>query len=57
VIVRPPSEKKSDDSKDSRYEELEQLFDNFPWYHIKILLGDFNAELEGEDIFAPTIGN
>ena len=41
--VRVPSEEKSDDSKDSFYEELEQGFDNFPKYRIKIILGDFNA--------------
>jgi hypothetical protein len=28
--VRVPSVGKSDDSKDSFYEELEQVFDNFP---------------------------
>ena len=33
-----PSEDKSDDSKDSFYEELEQVFDHFRRYHMKILL-------------------
>jgi len=28
--VHAPSEKKNDDSKDSFYEELEQVFDSFP---------------------------
>jgi hypothetical protein len=28
--VHAPSEDKSDDSKDSFYEELEQVFDHFP---------------------------
>jgi len=28
--VHAPSEEKSDDSKDSFYEELEQVFHNFP---------------------------
>jgi hypothetical protein len=28
--VHAPSEEKSDDSKDSFHEELEQLFDHFP---------------------------
>jgi len=31
--VHAPSEDKSDDSKDSTYEELEQVFDHFPRYH------------------------
>ena len=26
-------------------------------YHMKILLGDFNAKVERENIFQPTIGN
>src|SRR5215469_2201127 len=36
--VRAASEEKSDESKDSFYEELEQVFDHFPKYHMKILL-------------------
>ena len=47
----------SDDSKDGFYEELEQVFDHFPKYHIKIKLGDFNAEVGRENTFKPTIGN
>jgi len=33
--VHAPSAEKSDDSKESFYEELEQDFDNFPKYHLK----------------------
>ena len=33
------------------------MFDHFPKYHTQILLGDFNAKLEREDIFKMTIGN
>jgi len=43
--VHAPSEEKSDDSKDSFYEELEQVYDHFPQCHMKILLGDFNEKL------------
>jgi hypothetical protein len=43
--------------KDSFYEELERVFDKFPKYHMKILLGDFNAKVGWEDIYKPTIGN
>jgi len=52
-----PTEEKSDDSKDSFYEELEQVFDHFPTYHTKIMSRDFNAKLEREDIFKLTIWN
>jgi hypothetical protein len=31
--------------KDRFYEELEYVFDTLPKYHIKILLGDFNAKV------------
>jgi len=48
--VHAPSEEKSDDSKDSCYEELEQVFGHIPKYHMIILLGDFK-EL-GERIFS-----
>jgi hypothetical protein len=39
------------------YEDLEQVFDHFPTYHIKILLGYFNAKVGRESIFKPAIGN
>jgi hypothetical protein len=42
--------------KDSFYEELERIFNKFPKYHMKILLGDLNAKVGREDIFKPTIG-
>ena len=31
--VHAPSEEKSDELKDSFYEELERVFDHFPKYH------------------------
>jgi exonuclease III len=55
--VHAPTEDKTDDVKDSFYEELERVFDKFPKYQMKILLGDFNAKVGREDIFKPTIGN
>ena len=32
------------------------MFDHVPKYHMKMLLGDFNAKVERENIFKPTIG-
>jgi len=55
--LHAPSEEKSYDSKDSFYEELGQVFYNFPKYHMKIQLGDFNAKVGTENIFKPTIRN
>jgi hypothetical protein len=40
-----PTEDKDDVIKDSFYEELVQVFDQFPRYHMKILLGDFSAKV------------
>jgi hypothetical protein len=54
---RALTEEKGDDSKDSFYEELEEVFDHFPTYHMKILLGDFNAKMGRENTFKLTIGN
>jgi len=36
VNVHAQSEEKSDESKDSFYEELEQVFDHFPKYRMKM---------------------
>jgi exonuclease III len=51
-----PTEDKTNDVKNRFYEELECVFDKFPKYHMKILLGDFNAKVGREDIFIPTTG-
>ena len=56
--VHVPSNEKGDDSNNSFYEELEQVFFyHFSKYHIKILLGDFNTKVGKENIFKPTVGN
>jgi hypothetical protein len=41
--VHAPTEDKTDYIRDRFSEELEQVFDKFPRYHMNILLGDFNA--------------
>jgi hypothetical protein len=55
--VHAPTENKDDIIKDSFYEEPEQVFDQFPRYYIKILLGDFSAKVGREEMFKPIIGN
>jgi hypothetical protein len=55
--VHASTEDKIDDVKDKFYEKLERVFDKFPKYHMKILLGDFNAKVGREGIFKPTIRN
>jgi hypothetical protein len=55
--VHAPCEAKSDDVKGSVYEELGHVFDLFPRYNMKILLGDFSVKVGREDILKPTIRN
>ena len=54
--VHTPTEEKSDDSKNSFYEELQQVFNHFPKYHIKTLL-NFNVKLGRENNFKLANGN
>jgi hypothetical protein len=56
VNVHATIEEKSDTSKDSFYAELEQVFDHLPKYHMKILLGEFNAKVWRENIFNLILG-
>jgi hypothetical protein len=55
--VHAPTEDKTDDVKDSFYEELECVLDTFPKYHMEIMLVDFNAKVGREGIVKLTIGN
>jgi exonuclease III len=48
--VHAPTKDKDHDVKDTFHEELEQVFDQIPRYHTKILLGDFNAKVGREDV-------
>jgi hypothetical protein len=43
--VHASTEDKDDVKIDSFYKELEEVFDHFPRYHMKILLGGFNAKI------------
>jgi len=53
--VHAPSEEKRFDSKDIFHEELEQVFEYFTKYHMKFVLGYFNAIMEREGTFKPKI--
>jgi hypothetical protein len=54
--VHAPTEDNIDCVKDSFYEELERIFDKFPKYHMKILLGDLNAKVGREDMLNRQLG-
>jgi exonuclease III len=54
--VHDPTEDETDDVKDSFYEKLESVFDKLSKYHMKILLGDFNAKVRREDVLIRQLG-
>ena len=45
-----------DEEKEAFYEKLSRVYDNYPRYDIKIILGDMNAKVDGQEIYRPTIG-
>jgi len=53
--VQAPREEKSDNSKDSFYEELEQVLYHFLKYRMEIPLGYFEAKMGRQNIFKPTM--
>jgi hypothetical protein len=55
--VHARTENETDVVKDSFYEELECVFDKFPKYHTKSILGNLNAKVGREDSLKPTIEN
>jgi len=55
--VHAQTYEKSDDSRASFYEELEQFFYHLRNYRVKFQLGDFYVEVGIDNIFKPTIGN
>jgi hypothetical protein len=55
--VHAPTENKSDNTKVTFYKELEHVFDQLLKYHVKILLGYFDAKAEREHKCKPTTGN
>ena len=54
--VHASSEEKSDEAKDGFHEELDQGFDHFSKYQMKILLGDFNAKVGREKFSNQRLG-
>jgi hypothetical protein len=52
-----PQQRIRHDMKDNLYEELECVFNKFLKYHMKILLGVFNAQVGRKVIFKPKVEN
>jgi hypothetical protein len=54
--IHASTEDKTDDVKDSFYEEMEHVFDKFPKSHMKILFGGLNAKVGREDFLNRHLG-
>ena len=54
--VHAPTEPSEEEDKDAFYGALEQSLDQAPRADIKIVIGDFNAQVGKEQVYAPTIG-
>jgi hypothetical protein len=55
--IHAPTDDKIDDTNDRFYEELERVFEKISKDKIKSMFGDFNAKIDREGIFTPTIRN
>lgn len=55
--VHAPTETKEDATKDEFYAEIEQILNQMPSTDVKILLGDFNAQIGKENCFRSVVGN
>jgi hypothetical protein len=54
--VHAQCEDKGDDEKGSFYKEVGRVFDQFPRYSMKVILGEFNAKVARQNMFNPTMG-
>ena len=57
IVLNVHVPREGDDSNESFYEELQQVFEYFSQYNMEILSQHCNAKLQSEDIFKPTFGN
>jgi hypothetical protein len=55
IVLNVHATCKSNNVKDSLYEELGCIFDQFPRYDVKILLSDLNVKVGSEDVFKLTV--
>lgn len=56
INVHAPTENKDADTKDMFYEKLNRIYNQAPSRDIKIVLGDFNAQVGREIVYRPAIG-
>jgi hypothetical protein len=56
ICAHAPTEENDDESKETFYEKLDQIYHRAPAHDTKIMIGDLNAKIGQEEIFRPTIG-
>ena len=56
INVHAPHNERPESEKDTFYRQLNRVYENCPRNDIKIVIGDFNAQIGKEKIFRPTIG-
>ena len=56
INVHAPHNGRPDEEKERFYSELERVHDNCPNHDIKIVIGDFNAQVGREATYKPVIG-
>ncbi|XP_038106723.1 craniofacial development protein 2-like [Culex quinquefasciatus] len=56
INVHSPHSGSEDDDKDAFYEQLNWTYNSCPKHDIKIVIGDFNAQVGQEEEFRPVIG-
>jgi hypothetical protein len=47
---------KSDEEKDSFYDDLDRIYYDYPWMDVKIIISDMNAKVGKEDVYKPVSG-
>lgn len=55
VQVYAPTDNTEDAFKDNFYDQLQDIFNDIPNYDLKILIGDFNAQLGGDRLGLKTV--
>ncbi|XP_038118090.1 craniofacial development protein 2-like [Culex quinquefasciatus] len=56
INVHSPHSGSEDDEKDAFYEQLNWTYNSCPKHDVKIVIGDFNAQVGQEEEFRPVIG-
>lgn len=56
VNAHAPTEDKTTEEKDDFYDVLEQAYNRMAGHDMKIVLGDFNAQVGKEEAYRPIIG-